>query len=45
MPSECINAIPQTSSANAMGIPRAIAPSRENVNTAIVIGEFDLATP
>ncbi len=34
--SECISATPQTISANAIGMPSAIAPSREKVKTAIV---------
>ena len=37
--SECISATPHTISANAMGMPSAIAPSREKVNTASVMGE------
>ena len=34
--SECISAMPQTTSANAIGMPSAIAPSREKVKTASV---------
>src|ERR1043165_8283035 len=34
--SECISAMPQTISANAIGMPSAMAPSREKVNTARV---------
>src|SRR5262245_49007731 len=34
--SECISAMPQTISANAIGMPSAMAPSRENVKTASV---------
>ena len=36
MSSECISATPQTISANAIGMPSAIAPSREKVKTASV---------
>jgi hypothetical protein len=41
MSSQCINATPQTIKANAIGIPSAIAPSNENVNTAMVIGGLE----
>src|SRR4051794_25408719 len=37
MPSVVISAMPQMISANAIGIPIAIAPSKESVNTAIVM--------
>ena len=36
MSSECISATPQTISANAIGMPSAMAPSREKVKTASV---------
>ena len=36
MSSECISATPQTISANAIGMPSAIAPSSEKVKTASV---------
>src|SRR5436190_23076135 len=36
MSSECISATPQTISANAIGMPSAIAPSKEKVKTASV---------
>ena len=36
MSSECISAMPQTISANAIGMPSAMAPSREKVKTASV---------
>jgi hypothetical protein len=45
MSSQCINATPQTIKANAIGIPSAIAPSNENVNTAMVIGRLELWQP
>src|ERR1700759_4732432 len=38
--SECISATPQTISAKAIGMPSAIAPSREKVKTASVICSF-----
>src|SRR5262245_59123430 len=37
MSSECISAMPHTISAKAIGMPSAIAPSSEKVNTAIVM--------
>ena len=36
MSSECISATPQTISANAIGMPSAMAPSSEKVKTASV---------
>ena len=36
MSSECISAMPHTISANAIGMPSAIAPSSENVKIAMV---------
>ena len=36
--SECISATPQTISANAIGMPSAMAPSSEKVKTASVTG-------
>ena len=44
MSSQCISATPHTISANAIGIPSAIAPSSENVKTAMVIGCFETAS-
>src|SRR3954468_13133005 len=39
MSSRCMSAMPQTSSANAIGIPSAMAPSSDKVKTAMVMGK------